>query len=80
MQALKDLEEMKTKMAEQQKKEADLSARLKSLERRKIAQPKNLPVIAIANPKEGITVDSEYISLFGVAEHEKGDHQDLKLR
>ena len=72
MQALKDLEEMKTKMAEQQKKEADLSARLKALEAQKIAQPKNLPVIAIANPKEGITVDSEYISLLGVAEHEKG--------
>lgn len=72
MQALKDLEEMKTKMAEQQKKEADLSARLKALEAQKIAQQKNLPVIAIANPREGITVDSEYVSLVGVAEHEKG--------
>ncbi len=72
MQALKDLEEMKKKMAEQQKKEAELSARLRTLETEKIARPKNLPVIAIANPKEGITFDSEYISLFGVAEHEKG--------
>ena len=72
MQALNDLEDMKKKMAEQQKKEAELSARLNILETEKVVQPKNLPVIAIANPKEGITVDSEYISLVGVAEHEKG--------
>jgi hypothetical protein len=72
MLSLTNLEEMKKKMAEQQKREAELASRLEALEAEKMSQPKNLPVIAIANPKEGITVDSEYVSLFGVAEHEKG--------
>ena len=30
------------------------------------------PVIIIAYPKDEITVDSEYVNLFGAAEHEKG--------
>ncbi len=76
MQALLDVEEMKKRMAaqlaEQQKKEAEVAARLEALEMERTKQPKNIPVIAIATPKDGITVDSEYISLAGVAEHEKG--------
>ena len=76
MQALNDVEEMKKRMAaqlaEQQKKEAEVAARLETLEMERTKQPKNSPVIAIATPKDGITVDSEYISLIGVAEHEKG--------
>ncbi|EKD92567.1 MAG: Polysaccharide deacetylase, partial [uncultured bacterium] len=76
MQALHDVEEMKKRMAaqldEQQKREEEVAARLEALEMEKTKQPKNIPVIAIATPKDGITVDSEYISLAGVAEHEKG--------
>ena len=30
------------------------------------------PAIVVAYPKDGITIDSEFINLFGVAEHEKG--------
>jgi hypothetical protein len=33
---------------------------------------KNLPVIVVAYPKDGITIDSEYVNLFGAAEHENG--------
>jgi hypothetical protein len=76
MQALHDVEEMKKRMAaqlaEQQQKEAEVAARLEALEMERAKQPKNIPVIAIATPQDGITVDSEYISLAGVAEHEKG--------
>ncbi|MBU0769111.1 MAG: caspase family protein [Proteobacteria bacterium] len=76
IQALRDVEKMKKRMAaqldEQQKKEAEVAARLEALEMERTKQPKNIPVIAIATPKDGITVDSEYISLAGVAEHEKG--------
>jgi hypothetical protein len=61
LQAVKDLEEMK-----------EVLARLETMEIEKSKQPKNLPVIAIAYPKDGITVDSEYVNLYGVAEHEKG--------
>jgi hypothetical protein len=76
MQALHDVEEMKKRMAEQlaeqQKKEAEVAARLEALDMERTKQPKSIPVIAIATPKDGIMVDSEYISLAGVAEHEKG--------
>jgi uncharacterized caspase-like protein len=79
MQALNDLEDMKEKMAEQQKKveeqrgkEQVLTARLDALEKGKSMPSQTPPLIAIANPKDGISVDSEYISFAGVAEHEKG--------
>jgi len=76
MQALHDVEEMKKRMDaqldEQQKREEDVAARLEALETERTKQTKNIPVIVIATPKDGITVDSEYISLAGVAEHEKG--------
>ena len=61
LQVMKELEEMK-----------EVLARLDSLEEERLRQPKNLPVIAVASPKDGITVDSEYVTLFGVAEHQKG--------
>ena len=61
LQAMKELEEMK-----------EVLPRLESMEVEKSRQPKNLPVIAIGYPKDGTSVDSEYVSLFGVAEHEKG--------
>jgi hypothetical protein len=61
LQAVKELEEMK-----------EVLARLETMEIEKSKQPKNLPVIAIAYPKDGIIVDSEYVNLYGVAEHEKG--------
>jgi hypothetical protein len=43
---------------------------LKELEeiKKRLSEPR----IAVAYPKDGITIDSEYINLFGVAEHEKG--------
>ncbi len=76
LQALRDVEEMKTRMslqlAEQQKREAEVFARLETLEMERTKQPKNIPVIAIATPKDRTMVDSEYIILSGVAEHEKG--------
>jgi hypothetical protein len=72
LQAIKELEDTKKKLSEQEEKEAKLLARLESMERERSIQSKNLPVIAIANPRDGISVDSEYLSLFGVAEHEKG--------
>ena len=76
LQALRDVEEMKKRMslqlAEQQKKEAEVVARLETLEMERTKHPKNIPVIAIATPKDKIMVDSEYITLSGVAEHEKG--------
>jgi len=70
--ALKELEDMKKKLSEREEKEAQLLARLESVEGGKSKQPRNLPVIAVAYPRDGITVDSEYINLLGVAEHEKG--------
>lgn len=72
LQALKELEDTKKKLSEREEKEAQLLARLESMERERSIQSKNLPVIAIANPRDGISVDSEYVSLFGVAEHDKG--------
>ena len=30
------------------------------------------PIIMVAYPKDGITIDTEYINLYGVTEHEKG--------
>jgi uncharacterized caspase-like protein len=42
------------------------------MERERSVEPKNLPVVAVAYPKDGASVDSEYVSLDGVAEHEKG--------
>jgi len=71
-QALEELEEMKKKLSEREEKEAQLLARLESMERERSIQSKNLPVIAIANPRDGINVDSEHVSLNGVAEHDKG--------
>ena len=94
-QAMKELEEMKKKLSEREEKEAQLLARVESMERERSIQSKNLPVIAVGYPKDGISVDSEYVTLFGVAEHDKGiskfeilvnnkrvgmrDHKDLQL-
>ena len=61
LQAMKELEGMKEELA-----------RLESMEVEKSRQPKNLPVIVIAYPEDGITIDSDYVNLLGVAEHEKG--------
>jgi len=63
---------MDAQLAEQQRRETEVATRLEALETERAKQPKNIPVIVIATPKDGITVDSEYISLAGVAEHEKG--------
>jgi Caspase domain len=72
LQALKELEDTKKKLSQREEKEAQLLARLESMERERSIQSKNLPVIAVAYPNDGISVDSEYVSLYGVAEHEKG--------
>ena len=69
MQALKELEELKKQMAAQKEKEKELLARL---EAEKGKQTKNPPLIAIASPKDGTSVDSEYITLLGVAEDDEG--------
>jgi hypothetical protein len=71
-QSLKDLEEMKRKLAEQQEKEKELMARLERAEEEKLKQSKNPPLIAIASPKDGTSVDFEYIFIAGVAESGKG--------
>ena len=70
--ALQDLEELKKKVAEQTEKEKGLTARLQSLEEEKLKQGRVPLIIAIASPKDGISVDSEYINLMGVAEGEEG--------
>jgi hypothetical protein len=72
LQALQELEDMKKKLSEREEREAQLLARLESMERQRSIPSKNLPVIAVAYPKDGISVDSEHVSLYGVAEHEKG--------
>jgi hypothetical protein len=72
LQAMKELEEMKKKLTEREEKEAQLSARLEAIEVERGKQPRNLPLIAIAYPKDGISLDSDYVNLYGVAEHEKG--------
>jgi hypothetical protein len=76
-QALKDLEEMKRKLAEQQQKEKELMARLEQAEEErlrleKLGPMKMPPVIAIASPPDGMTVDFGYISIAGVTESAKG--------
>ena len=72
LQAIKEFEEMKKKLTEREEKEAQLLARLESLEQERSRQPKDHPVIAVAYPKDGLTLDSEYVNLYGMAEHEKG--------
>ena len=72
LQAVKELEDIKKKLSEREEKEAQLLARLESMEKERSIQSKNVPVIAIAYHKDGISVDSEYVSLYGVAEHDKG--------
>jgi hypothetical protein len=72
LQAIKEFEEMKKKLTERDEKEAQLLARVESLEEERSRQTKNLPVIAVAYPKDGLTLDSEYVNLYGMAEHEKG--------
>jgi hypothetical protein len=72
LQSLKDLEEMRKKLAEQEEKEKQLTARLQLLEEEKLKQPKSIPIIAILNPKDGATVESECIPLSGVVEHQRG--------
>ena len=56
--ALQDLEELKKKVAEQTEKEKGLTARLQSLEEEKSKQGRVPLIIAIASPKDGISVDS----------------------
>jgi hypothetical protein len=65
------MEEMKKNLAEQQEKEKELVARLEQVKTEKIKQSLTPPVIAIGTPKDGVSVDSEYVSLFGVVEHDK---------
>lgn len=72
LQSLKDLEEMRKKLAEQEEKEKQLTARLQLLEEEKLKQPQSIPIIAILNPEDGATVESECIPLSGVAEHQRG--------
>lgn len=72
LQSLESLEEMKKKVAEQKKKEEELMVRLQQMEAERLKQSLNLPVIAIASPSDGASVEDEYISLIGVAEHGKG--------
>jgi hypothetical protein len=59
-------------LSEREEKEAQLLARLESMERERSIQSRNLPVIAVAYPQDGTSVDSENVSLYGVAEHERG--------
>ena len=77
LRALKDLEEMKKKLAEQQEKEKVLMARLEQAEQDKLklersASARTPPLIAIASPLDGTSVDFEYIPIAGVAESERG--------
>jgi hypothetical protein len=72
LQAIKGFEELQKKLTEREEKEAQLLARLESLEEERSRQGKNLPAIVVAYPKDGLTLDSEYVNLYGMAEHEKG--------
>jgi len=72
LQALKELEELKKKLKEEEEKGRELAARLARLEEEKLKEAQNPPVVVIASPRDGITVDSETISLHGVAEDDKG--------
>jgi len=69
------MEEMEKNFAEQQKKEKELAARLEQVKTEKIKQTLTPPVIAIGTPKDGVSIDSEYINLFGVVEHDKSIEQ-----
>jgi hypothetical protein len=71
LQSLKDLEELKSRLTEQQQKEKELVARVQLLEEKE-KQSKSVPIIAIVNPTDGVTVESECIPLSGVAEHQRG--------
>jgi len=72
LQALKDLEDLKKKMDEQKEKEKELLARMERLEIEKGKQAKIPPVIAIAFPQDGLSVDSEYLTITGAVEDEEG--------
>ena len=70
LQSLKTLEELQKRVTEQQQKERELVARVQLLEEKE-KQAKSVPIIAILNPKDGVTVESECIPLSGVAEHQR---------
>lgn len=70
MLSLKELDELKKKLKEEEEKKEELAARLEQMEKEKLHQ--NLPFIAIASPRDGVSVGDEYVYLLGVAEHEKG--------
>ena len=72
LQAMKEFEEMKKKLTEREEKEIQLLARLENLEEERSRQAKDHPVIAVAYPKDGLTLDTEYVNLYGMAEHDKG--------
>jgi uncharacterized caspase-like protein len=77
LQALKDLEEMKKKLAAQEEKEKALMVRLEQAEQDKLKLERSAsagipPLIAIASPLDGTSVDFDYISIAGVAESAKG--------
>jgi len=72
LQALKDLEELKKKLAAQQEREQELTARLTRMQEEKSKPTPVPPVIAIVTPQDGAIVDHEVLSLFGVAEHAAG--------
>ncbi|MGZ3559288.1 MAG: caspase family protein, partial [Thermodesulfobacteriota bacterium] len=72
LQAMKEFEEMKKKLTDREEKEAQLLARLESLEGERSRQGKDHPVIAVAYPRDGLTLDTEYVNLYGMAEHDKG--------
>jgi len=72
LQAMKEFEEMKKKLTEREEKEIQLLARLENLEGERSRQGKDHPVIAVAYPRDGLTLDTEYVNLYGMAEHDKG--------
>ena len=45
---------------------------MEQAEEEKLKQSLTPPIIAIGTPKDGVSVDSEYINLFGVVEHYQG--------
>ena len=68
LQALKELEELKKKLAEEIGKRDNLAARIDYLEEGKKKLSQKPPAIVIANPRDGISVESECVNLSGVAE------------
>jgi hypothetical protein len=72
MEALKELEELKKKVEQQKEREKEIMVRIQRMEEDKLKRPKTPPLIAIASPKDGVMVDSEYIIISGVAESEEG--------